>query len=49
MALHKKDVDGAVTDTLTYLIPTEDAYGGQVYDVLFYDANGDMVTPTSGS
>lgn len=49
MPLHKRTISGNVADTLTYTVDTADAYGAQVVDVVFYDAQGDVVTPTGGS
>jgi hypothetical protein len=48
MPLHKKTITGDVTQTLSYTVPTADAYGAQVLDVRFYDGSGALVTPTSG-
>jgi hypothetical protein len=49
MSLHKRTLNGLVTDTLTYDVVTADAYGAQVVDVVFFNGSGDIVTPTSGS
>lgn len=49
MPLHKKTVSGDIADTLTYTIPTGDAYGAQVIDVRFFDGSGNAVEPTGGT
>lgn len=48
MPLHKKTITGDVTQTLSYTVPTADAYGAQVLGVRFYDGSGELVTPTGG-
>jgi len=49
MPLHKRTVSGDVTETLTYTVETADAFGAQIVDVRFYDAQGEQVSATGGS
>ena len=49
MPLHKRQVTGDVTETLTYIVDAFDAYGAQVTDVIFYDGSGDEVEAAGGT